>query len=443
MNSREVGLLALAGVLASLGASPRGYVVQSSEPVIRVRGDAPLDRTAAMYPVAEPHLSTHRTNPDLLFVSALEIKARTPYPNFDCVLFVSKDRGLSWSRTDLDFGMCGNTWGAVADDGTLFFVGLTEPAGIVHYRADMRAYRSEDQGASWSEPQEFGPGFDYPKIVIDPASEDVYVVGTRAFRADSRIHHRTVVARSRDGGRTFPDSVHLYLSRNTHEAQVPVVLSDGSLVVPYTEHSTEDGAPLDGRRSWLVVSGDRGRTFSEPRLVAEGCGGGGTGWPYLALGRAPSSTADRIYWLCSTDDQPGIWIQHSDDVGLTWSARVRADNVGSEAYATYALATNDRGVVGVVWMARAGTREPCNRLVFTASVDGGETFLQPVQVSEEESCPARDPRNAAAHAHRARAGGDYNGIAAGADGSFHMVWADARDGMYSLRHSTAEVILHH
>jgi hypothetical protein len=433
-------VLAVASVLASLAASSVSCEAQTKAS-IRVRSDTALERIHAMYPVAEPHLSTHRTNADLLFVSALEIKEYDPYPIFDCVLFSSDDRGSTWSRTDLDFELCGNTWGAVAGDGTLLFVGLTEPAGIVHYRADLRAYRSDDGGATWSDAQEFGAGFDYPKIVIDPSSEDVYVVGTRAFRVDSRILHRTVVARSADVGRTFPDSIHLHLSPNTHEAQVPVILGDGSLVIPYTEHSTEDGAPLDGRRSWLVVSDDRGRTFSEPRLIAEGCGGGGAGWPYLVGGRAPSGTRDRIYWLCSADSGPGIWIQHSDDVGLTWSARVRVDNPGPEAYAAYALATNARGIVGVMWLAQVGTREPCNRLFFTASVDGGESFLRPVNVSEEDSCPSRDPRNAAAYAHRARAGGDYNGIAAGADGSFHMVWADARDGVYRLRHSIAEVSL--
>jgi hypothetical protein len=420
---------------------PSTFHAQHVGASIRLSKDRPLGTGNALAPVVEPHLSAHPTDPGLLFVSALVMKAARPYYDIDCALFVSKDRGINWSRTDMGFGMCGNPWSIVLPDRSLHFVALTEPAGIVRYRADMRVYHSVDSGTTWStRPHEFGPGFDYPKIVDDAVHGDLYVIGTRAWRAGPGIRHAVVVARSADGGRTFADSVHLTPSEHSYEAQVPVLLGDGTLLIPFTEHHSMSGAELQTRRSWVLVSRDRGRSFSGPRLIAEGCGGGGAGWPYLAASGSDGPYRNRIYWLCTRQNVPGVWLQYSDDVGATWSEKLRVDREGtSSAAVAYAMAVNREGTIGVMWLSRKDGSDPCSRLVFAASLDGGKSFLQPVQVPTEESCPARDTRNSAAHAHRPRAGGDYNGLAAAADGSFHLVWADARDGIYRLRHATAVV----
>ncbi len=37
------------------------------------------------------------------------------------------------------------------------------------------------------------------------------------------------------------------------------------------------------------------------------------------------------------------------------------------------------------------------------------------------------------------AGGDYSGLAATSDGMFHVVWSDARSGIYQLRTATVSV----
>lgn len=430
MRARVMGATVLVGFLSFAWAAD----APPQQAVIRVGEDRLLSLRDARFPVVEAHLSTHPTDPNQLFVSALVIKAVRPYYDADCALFASLDGGTSWSRTDRGFGVCGNTWSTVLPDRSTLFVALTEPAGIVRYRADMRAYRSEDGGVTWSTPpHEFGAGFDYPKIIYDRVHGNLYVVGSRAVRADGRIRHTIVVARSTDGGKRFVDSVHLTPSENAYEAQVPVTLSDGTLLVPFTDHST---AP---RRSWLLASRDWGRTFQPPRLIAEGCGGG-TGWPYLAVDGTRGPFRDRLYWLCARQGQPGLWLRHSDDVGANWSGWVRVERETEPASAVaYALAVNEEGTIGVMWLSRTGEPDPCGRLFFSASVDGASSFLPPVRVSTEPSCPARDPRNAAAHEHRPRAGGDYNGLAAAANGTFHLVWADARDGMYRLRHAAAVV----
>jgi hypothetical protein len=74
---------------------------------------------------------------------------------------------------------------------------------------------------------------------------------------------------------------------------------------------------------------------------------------------------------------------------------------------------------------------------FTASRDGGETFLPEVKVSSAENCPIT-PANGEA-GWRWPTGGDYHGLAADAAGRFHLVWADSRDGIYQLRTASATV----
>lgn len=434
-----LGAMALLALLACPSVSHS----QDQPAVIRIGEDRLLSPNGAQFPMTEPHLSAHPTDPNQLLVSALSVKAGRPSYSFDCALFSSLDGGTSWSHTELGFGMCGNTWSTILPDRSTLFVALTEPGGLLRYRADMRLYRSDSAGTTWpGPPYEFGPGFDYPKILHDPAHAVLYVVGSRAVRTDGRIRHSLVVAHSTDGGGSFADSVHLAPSENTYEAQVPVTLSGGDLIVPFTEHRSAAGKPsLPTWRSWLVVSQDRGQTFSTPRLITEGCVGD-KGWPYLAADGTWGPYRDRLYWLCARQQLPGVWLRYSDDVGARWSDWLRVDQETEATSAVvYAVAVNREGTIGVMWLSRTNSANPCSQVVFSASVDGGRSFQPPVRVSTESSCPSRDPRNAAAHAHRPLAGGDYNGLAATADGLFHLVWADARDGMYRLRHASARVEL--
>ena len=77
-------------------------------------------------------------------------------------------------------------------------------------------------------------------------------------------------------------------------------------------------------------------------------------------------------------------------------------------------------------------------LYLAASLDGGGTFLPEVKVSTAENCPDT-PQNAEA-GRRWVAGGDYFGLAAAAEGSFRLLWADSRDGIYQLRSSSVRVV---
>lgn len=80
---------------------------------------------------------------------------------------------------------------------------------------------------------------------------------------------------------------------------------------------------------------------------------------------------------------------------------------------------NREGIVAVTWNDRRHDPEGrCYHHYVALSRDGGRTFGEGHQVSEEETCfPS---------GYRWQNGGDTNGLVALPDGSFRVVWAGPR-----------------
>jgi len=111
---------------------------------------------------------------------------------------------------------------------------------------------------------------------------------------------------------------------------------------------------------------------------------------------------------------------------------------------------NHQGVLGIMWFdTRASAKNDRYHLYFTASVDGGESFLSSVQVSSAPSFPASEInltpsplfgihsdktlniRTLSAYS-RWGMGGDYMGLTA-AGGIFHPFWADSRGKSFQIQ----------
>jgi hypothetical protein len=146
----------------------------------------------------------------------------------------------------------------------------------------------------------------------------------------------------------------------------------------------------------------------------------------------------------------GIFLSHSADGGETWSKPVQVGRgfapEGGFDFRLPALAVNHRGELLVTWYDEA--EEPgraCGRLIASASVDGGETFLPPIPVADAGSCNSR-PGNVVVQGStpfdvtgRFQAGGDYYGLVAVPDGSFRALWSDSRTGVFQLWTDRIEV----
>ena len=130
----------------------------------------------------------------------------------------------------------------------------------------------------------------------------------------------------------------------------------------------------------------------------------------------------------------------SADRGDTWSrpAVVGSAPVDATARRIPGIAVNNRGVLGVAWIerrVRSGDR--CQEVYFSASLDGGTTFLTPQRVSTS-SC-GDSPADAIAF-RRWPTNGDYFGFATMPDGRFRMLWPEMRGGTSTLLTTLIDVV---
>lgn len=428
-------LFAAAALLAV--SLPAGAAGQGNPKEVFVVGENTLVSAAsAERPLVEPQLVANPKDAKHLLGVAI-VSSEPPHsPQADCASFVSFDGGRTWSQHDFRIDNCGDPWVALREDGTALFAGLAP-------RGEIRLSRSADGGRTWSPvPVDLGRGHDHQIVTADatggPRAGSFYVVSGRTQRDGAgRLLAPVFVARSGDGGKTFAPPVNYVASSLNNSALAPAVLSGGTLVVPFIDYQSHAGdhgaaAMLERRRVWAIISADGGQTFSHPMFVSEACGSAG-GFASLAADASGRPSRDRLYLVCTNRARDGVLVHHSADRGETWSAPVRADSTGGDVVfrRTPSIAVNKDGVVGVTWYERrreAGGE--CQHLNFTASLDGGKTFLPAARVSTAPSCPDT-PRNGGS-AKRWAAGGDYSGLAAAADGSFHVLWSDSRGGIYQL-----------
>ena len=446
----EASPIAPAAAAPPAASGPAALPVRSR--IVVVVRDAPVAAGADTLPVLEPHLAVHPRNAAHLLAGAAVIDRPELVSGDDtagvsrshCVSLVSRDAGRRWASHAFPVPGCLDPWVAVHPDGSALF------AMISTRGSRLLVYRSPDGGGTWEpRPADFGRGHDHATLAVDttggPRHGSVYVVSRQDVRrADGLTRSHAYVARSGDAGRTWDTTrvVPFSLAMNTMSA---AVLSDGALVVPLSTF----GEPL-GDVDWFITSADGARTFSEPAVARRGCA---KSFPHLAVDGSRGPFRDRLYYVCNDSAYARVLVFRSADGAQRWAAPVVANASGGAAaparsgappyVRTAVAAVSAAGILGVSWYdarrdpdASKG-RDRCQELFFTASVDGGRTFLPDVPVSTGRNCPAT-PRNGPAGA-RWRAGGDYHGLVAAPNGHFRLLWADSRSGVYQLRYASVRV----
>ncbi|HEV2863375.1 MAG TPA: sialidase family protein [Pyrinomonadaceae bacterium] len=414
--------------------------------LVDVGEDRPVSAGGPDHPLVEPYLAVNPKDPNNMLAAAMVV-TKPDMSSLDCAAFTTFDGGRTWRRYDFGLRNAGDAWVAYLPDGTavLSILEITEKD-----ETPLLIFRSTDGGRTWPDkPTSLGNGHDHPTLLVDGTSErftgSLYAVAGRAWKNSSGKSRSAIfVSRSADGGVSFQEPIHVILSNLAYEAHTPALLTDGTLLVPFADHRRRgDRRRLERQRDWLIVSSDGGKTFTEPLLISESCSGAG-GWSSV-VAAAGGPFRERVYHLCAANQFAGIQVRHSDDRGEKWSDAIRVDRPGNfEPYTrTPAMAVNSDGVVGVAWYDGRNDPSPikgvfrCQDIYFTASLDGGETFLPEVKVSAKRSCPA-GPRNVQT-ASRFPAGGEYMGMVATPDGAFHILWSDSRAETYQLRVATAKV----
>lgn len=426
--------------------------------LIEIGEDRPVRIGADGLRTIEPHLSANPRNADHL-IAGVFLVGRQGDPRREdsefqstCAALTSYDAGRTWTRHDFPVLECIDPWTAIRPDGSAAFAMLGKMPGSRN--RGLMVFSSADGGRTWSgSPVFLGSGNDHPTLAVDtthgPFSGSLYVAShqTGGGREGATRRDIVFVARSADGGATFSKPARIMPSNLSPFSMNPAVLTDGTMAVPFISfaHSIAGGDYAfftPGAPSWIATSSDGGGTFSVPRFINDVCAGG---FPQLAVDASNGPYPNRLYWVCHDRTSEHVYVSYSTDRGESWSEPL-AVNRGSGRIPyiqNVAIAVNRDGVVGISWYdARNDPREyrgsfRCQELFFTASVDGARTFSPDTKVSSAENCPDT-PENGET-GRRWNAGGDYHGLAAAADGLFHILWADSREGVYQLRTATIRV----
>jgi hypothetical protein len=392
---------------------------RAEDPRIMI-GEDRLLSIGSTFPIVEPHLTVNPRDRDELLVGASVIITQD-LSDYRCASWHSRDGGQSWTHFDLSISKCSDPWPEYLPDGTaLFAMNGFNPAGV----HDTFVMRSPDGGATWPSPGvSFGRGHDHPMLVAD--SKHVYLATGHSYRnSDNRRRAEVFVASSIDGGTMFAAPTRVLASNLSYEAETPVILRDGTLLVPFGDHHRWDNPQwLNRPREWLLRSSDNGRNFSEPLFISDACEGQG-GWSSMVANRD-----DHLFWLCIAEKFAGVILQKSEDRGETWTDPKRISHQQGPDSHTPAIAISGDGMIGVSWFERHD--QTCLHTCFTVSLDDGKTFVPDVRVSSATSCPDTAQNQGAFK--RWFAGGDCSGLAATGSGQFQLVWADARTGIYQLR----------
>jgi hypothetical protein len=328
---------------------------------------------------------------------------------------------------------------------------------------ETRVFRSPNGGRSWLPPIKMSM-IDREQLQMDRGKESpfrgrMYLHGT--FSTIWALH-------SVDSGRTWRRSEETGIPEEGLQLQwTETVLPDGTYLLPFGIY----GEPRDGKPATaalaVAASADGGDHFGQPIPVpgvSPGCA-----LAALASDHSASVFRGRLYlsWGDMYRNRCALFVVHSDDKGRSWSSPVRATAPPPAPAGHYEtpfvpqIAINGRGVVGLAWYdwsTQAIKREM--RLRFTASLDGGDTWLPSVRVSAHSFSIKNPPEFAAQVVSKGggrrlgdkrsdsvdvwawpsprayypwnNAPGDYAGMAGGADGAFHAFWIDNRTGVGEL-----------
>jgi hypothetical protein len=393
--------------------------------------------------------------------------------------YSSFDGGASWGPVATEDKQRQNfdpacTYGINND---VYFASLSRGKDFV---AHLNAYYSGDGGRSWIEsniPAAARYYVDREYITVDMSNSKyrgriyMHAFGT-GFRLGSvtRLSGFTLY-RSLDRGKTFGLPIERLLpdlSTTIHNGN-SVILSDGTFVAVFAQltldrrndgYPTGDPTPASRPNGLLkvITSSNGGESLDQEVQISDFYGDWRThtsGAPSLAADVQSSVFRDRLYAVWS-DGRFGrrtqVVLSYSSDNGRTWSkprlvSDDRAPALGTleRPVALPVVAVNKEGIVGVLWLDRRESPNDVDYHVrFAASLDGGETFLHSVRVSEQSEVSDQreqwlvkavtqtskgNPARLILVREAALRPGDTAGLAADANGVFHALWIDNRTGI--------------
>jgi hypothetical protein len=396
---------------------------------LRVSRNIPIPSQFKDLPLVEPHVSAHPNNNNHLLVSAMVVTdVNRPYESCRLSTFISTDGGNRWNETAHNYWGY-DPWTTILADGhtVMSWIG-TEKSFQDKY--PIVFFTSDDAGMTWSSQTQTLPG-NHDGTKLTSANNTIYFT-TVYFKEHMSVDVR--VYRSKDKG---PFEMTGFVDGKGERLAFAEssILSDGTIVVPLSTSK---------KQAWVQTSTNGGRTFSEPFAITTTLGER-KGYFHLVSDTQSSKFKDRLYFVRAAgygDSFDGILLNYSNDKGRTWSPDRRVDlfdGNGKGKPMVPTIAVNAHGIVGISWVdSRNDPARNKTDIYFTISMDGGESFQQPVRITEVSSNP-RSEKNSDV-ANKFPGGGHYLGLTSRLDDSFQLVWSDSRNGLFQLQTCNVAVV---
>jgi hypothetical protein len=469
-------------IAVALGLTSQSSSKTAETPTITVGPNVEVSRGDDAESHDEVLIAAHPSDPNELLACSMVDPSRLGERKMHTAAYFSDDGGKTWALGPR-IPESGDPVCEFSPEGAAYFGAIgdspdRDPAIDWH----LKLYRSNDQGKTWEQRSDFVAG-DRPWMAFDTTGGAnrgwMYVAfQSRAGVLDSQQKQLAVsldLTRSTDNGSTWSlPRVYGVIDGRRLAHSLPTgmaTLSDGTVVISNWQNLKKNAIETDDRlaSSW---PGDPGNPTCEiavvlippdgwkrPKTVKAAdkyCSEGPTTRTVdtLAVDNRSEVFKDRIYiaWVDARSGHARILFTYSSDRGDNWSApRVLDDVPLNLAYVPDSfmptLAVNKDGVIGLTWNDRRDNPDNIGYFTrFAASLDGGESWLPSMRVSEQ---PARfrqgmegETLSAFASVAEGPAGrqtiriarsgefhaGDTAGLRADAAGVFHALWIDNRNG---------------
>jgi hypothetical protein len=460
LRLRGASILSLLFVSLTLSAAsaqePTSAVV--SDPEVHVGKNIEVSRAHPDWEHWETYMVSDPHDAERMLVCSSVTPRDLARPGVTLVTYASVDGGVHWDASSLSPGVVmSDPVCAYGPDGLAYVLAFDTGYNEDDVTDRTHLYRSTDGGRSWRPPLRFNGPSDEEYMVVDNTGGQfngtVYMTEKRSYKSSNRGITATSI-----GSPPGPFGV--------DKSGECVVLSDGTLAMLFTTQDRRSNEPegfLAGQVV-LVTWADGGSRAQTPRIVDDYFKERGylTGMgisPRLAVDRASGEFRDRLYavWSDSRQGRLAIRFTYSKDGGRTWALPRMIDDVSITTDANPvpdnfnpAIAVNDGGAVGIMWYDRRDNPNNLGyRVRFAVSIDGGQSFLPSVRVSEGENDPFRGGRidvdlapvlqlpqfkglGAGAMTFAVEktpfVNGDYTAMAPGKDGTFWPLWIDNHAG---------------
>ncbi len=364
-------------------------------------------------PLVEPHISAHPGNNDHLLAAAMVVTdINRPYESCRLTSFVSSNGGASWKETVHDWWGY-DPWTAIAENGAavMSWIGTK---GSFQDQYPIQFFTSTDGGASWESSVQTLPGM-YDGTKLAPGA-GIFYFATVRFRESEGAD---VVLYSSAKAGDFVELAAIDGKGERLNFCEPAIRRDGKVIVPYT---SRDGA-------WVQIYDPETHKLSTKVNITTRTDGQ-RGYARLVVDEGGKSAfRDHVYYVRGLGNS-GLVVNRSVDAGTIWEKEVRVDLLESSEDRNALVpsaAINFGGVLAISWV----NQQDNNEVYFTASLDGGVSFVRPVRLAPKGSNP-RTQRNGDV-ANKFPGGGHYLGLTARADGTFQAIWSDSRNGFFQLQ----------